>query len=319
MRDEIIKRLRKLLPKDTEINITVPESDKFGHYSTNLAFGLSKKQGKNPNSIAEEIARNVEKGDFFSRVEAVGGFVNFWLKDEALQAEIGGTLRRKKPYESAGRRIQVEFVSANPTGPLTLANGRGGFLGDVLSNVLEAVGNSVEREYYVNDTGNQIITLGKSLLSVAGLMPQDEKFYKGGYIAEWAKKNNPKVRKHKDKPLKLGQLAAKDFLKSIKTTLKKGGVRFNRFTSEDKQIHNKGFVDKALKTFRSKRLTYKKDGAEWLGTTKFGDDKDRVLVTSDGFPTYFLADAGHYLETKNRGFEKKIIILGPDQDRKSVV
>ncbi|MBI4033984.1 MAG: arginine--tRNA ligase, partial [Candidatus Brennerbacteria bacterium] len=315
MREKIITYLKTIVPKSAVINLTVPENDKFGHYSTNVAFtsGLS----------AEEIARKVRNkapAGFFKKIEAAGGFVNFWISDGVLQKEIGEILKRKKPAVAGAKagkgKIQIEFVSANPTGPLTLANGRGGFLGDVLSNVLEAMGNEVEREYYVNDTGNQIVTLGKSMTVALGLnlgQPADEKnLYKGEYVKKWAGSHKPLVKKYEKNLLKLGQFAAKDFLKDIKSALKKSDISFDRWTSEERDIRKKSFTDKALKTFMAKKLVYKKDGATWLKTTAFGDDKDRVLVTSDGFPTYFLADAGHYLETKSRGFGKKINILGPD-------
>ncbi|MEK7634452.1 MAG: arginine--tRNA ligase, partial [Patescibacteria group bacterium] len=192
------------------------------------------------------------------------------------------------------------------------ANGRGGFFGDALSNILEFCGYKIEREYYINDTGNQILTLGKSILANAGFLEWEEKFYKGGYVKEWTQKNLELIKKYKDKPMKVGQAAAKDFLKEIKSAIKKAGINFDRWTSEEKNIHKKNFINKALEIFKNKNLAYKKDGALWLKTTDFGDEKDRVLITKDNFPTYFLADAGHYLETKKRGFEQKIMILGPD-------
>ncbi len=312
MRQRIIAILRKVVPKGTEINLTVPENNKFGHYSTNVAFT----SGLNAQKIAREIKHKAPAG-FFKKIEVAKGFINFWVSNRIFHNELGKILKKKDQYgrsrvKNQKSKVQVEFVSANPTGPLTLANGRGGFLGDVLSNVLGAAGYKVEREYYVNDTGNQIVVLGKSFLSAAHLIPHEKNFYQGVYIKDWVSKNKSKVKRHKDKPLKLGQLAAKDFLKDIKKTLKTAGIKFDRWTSEDNDIHKKNFVDKALKIFEAKGLVYQKDGAKWLQTSKFGDDKDRVLITSDKFPTYFLADAGHYLETKTRGFKWKINILGPD-------
>ncbi len=225
------------------------------------------------------------------------------------------TFDRRPPQSGARQttKIQVEFVSANPTGPLTLANGRGGFLGDVLANVLEMTGYEVEREYYINDVGGQILTLGKSILAANGIIADAEEFYKGEYVKEWAKKNKKIVLKLKDKPMKIGQMAAKDFLKSIKKVLeKKAGIAFDKWTSEEKEIHKKKLAEKALEIFKQKGFVYEKDGAVWLKTTEFQDDKDRVLITSAGLPTYFLADGGHYLETIKRGYKRKINILGPD-------
>ncbi|MEK7090812.1 MAG: arginine--tRNA ligase [Patescibacteria group bacterium] len=293
----------------------VPENAEHGDYAANIALILGKFLGKNSQIIADELKSALASDKW--RIESAGpGFLNFYLSDKSIFSELAKILKEKSKYGCGAdkrEKIQIEFISANPTGPLTLANGRGGFLGDVLSNILEFSGYKVEREYYINDTGNQIITLGKSLIAVLGLLHEEENFYKGAYIKKWAEKNRVKVKKLQSDPLKLGQLAAKDFLMGIKKAISgKAGIKFDRWTSEDKNIHKKGFVKKAQVIFENENLTYKEDGALWLKTTQFSDDKDRVLITSDGHPTYFMADAGHYLETKKRGFERKINILGPD-------
>ncbi len=171
----------------------------------------------------------------------------------------------------------------------------------------------MEREYYINDAGNQILTLGKSILAALNYIPAQEEFYQGGYIQELADKNKTKIRKLCDDPYKVGQLAAHKLLLEIRRVVeKKSGIKLDRWTSEEKDIRSKKYPEQALKLFKEKSLTYEKDGALWLKTTDFGDDKDRVLVTSDGFLTYFAADAGHYIETLKRGFAKKINVLGPD-------
>ncbi|MBI2278809.1 MAG: arginine--tRNA ligase [Candidatus Brennerbacteria bacterium] len=319
IRDEVLKAIKKHIPKDVPVTLSVPEDSRFGHYATNVAFALSKKESKPPLAIAEHIASAVtgSKPPVISRATAAApGFVNFFIKPEALQGELNEIAKAKKKYgvskERKGEKMQVEFVSANPTGPLTLANGRGGFLGDVLANVLEAAGASVEREFYVNDTGNQIFTLGKSLLAAGGFVPDEENLYKGEYVSEWATKHKTDVKKFRGDPMKLGERAAKDFLKLIQRALEKEAhIKFDRYTSE-KAIHAKGYAKKALALFKKKGATYESEGAVWLKTTAHGDDKDRVVITKGGFPTYFLADAGHYLETKARGFKAKINILGPD-------
>ncbi len=321
LRDEVLKLVQKHAPKGTAVTLSVPEDARLGHYSTNVAFALSKIEKKSPLEIAERIASDVtsSKSPAISRaVAAAPGFINFFLAPKALHEELNAIAKAKKNYgrskvKSSKLKVQVEFVSANPTGPLTLANGRGGFLGDVLANVLENAGAAVEREYYVNDTGNQIFTLGKSLLASLGFVPDDETLYKGEYVSEWAAKHKKDVEKMRKDPAKLGEKAAGDFLKLIKRALEKEAhIKFDRYTSEKKNIHAKGYVKKALALFKKKGVTYEKEGATWLKTTAEGDDKDRVLVTGGGFPTYFLADAGHYLETKERGFKAKINILGPD-------
>lgn len=317
---EITDVIQKAVGGECECSVEIPENSALGHYATNAAFRLAATRKRPPLEIAKELATRIsaeDKSGFFERVEvAPPGFINFWLSRKTLFAELRGILKSGAKYGNsrigAGRKIQLEFVSANPTGPLTLANGRGGFLGDALSAVLSGAGFKVEREYYVNDTGNQILVLGKSLLAAGRLAPDEPHFYKGSYIGAWAKRNKSFLKKSADNPFRVGQKAAKDFLSFIKKTLEKGGVRFDRWTSEENHIHKKGYVKKALEIFKKSGFVYEKDGALWLKTTSFGDDKDRVLVTKDGFTTYFLGDAGHYLETKKRGFSKKINILGPD-------
>lgn len=320
MREIALNALKVVIPEAVPIEVTVPDNDEHGHYSTNVAFRLAKVRGVAPVVIAESLKRALLAGGAFARVEVAGqGFINMWLSHESLEAALIDILKKKKKYgatrlpKSQQKKIQIEYISANPTGPLTLANGRGGFLGDALANIFEMVGHNVEREYYVNDTGNQVRTLGLSLLAAQGLIPHEEKFYKGEYVKEWAAKNAALVKKHAKKPEALGARAAAYFLKLIKEVIeKKAGIHFDRYTSEAHAIHAKHFTDKALALFKKKGLVYESEGAEWLKTTEFGDDKDRVLVTRDGTPTYFLADAGHYLETKKRGFDTKLIILGPD-------
>ena len=322
IKTKILNYLKKAVIKEPiEIEIFVPENEQFGHYSTNVALKLAKKLKKSPLEIAEEIKTKLITNHYslFTKIEvAPPGFINFWISEKVLQNELKEILKKKQNYGKSAvkgqmSKVQIEFISANPTGPLTLANGRGGFMGDVLSNILEFCGYKVEREYYVNDTGNQILTLGKSILATNGFIKNEENFYKGGYVKEWAKKHKAISKKYQNNPLKLGQLAAADFLKEIKKAVEKEAkIKFDRWTSEDKHIHKKSYIDKVLKIFKAKKLIYEKDGALWLKTTDFNDEKDRVLITQDKFPTYFLADAGHFLETKSRGFNSKIMILGPD-------
>lgn len=309
--------VRKIVPDFRgDFSVEVPENSEHGDYSTNVALLLAKSLQKNSAEAAEELTRVlIGQLDGWKIKTAGPGFINFWISEKFLQKEFRKILQEGESYgrgKNKKTKLQVEYVSANPTGPLTLANGRGGFLGDALSNILEFSGYSIEREYYVNDTGNQIITLGKSILAAAGVIPKEGYFYQGGYIKKWADGNKPKVKRFKGDPLKLGQEAVKYFLADIKKNLKAGRISFDRFTSENSDIHKKSLVKKSLGELEKSGKVYKNEGAVWLKTTDFGDDKDRVLITSDGFPTYFLADAGHYLETKKRKFDGKINILGPD-------
>jgi len=323
IRDEIKAALTKAVKKSfggikiPEFSVAIPESPEHGDYATNVAMVLAKVLKKPPMEIATAIAQELRSRNYelWEVKIASPGFINLFLLEEKLRNELEEILKQKEKYgrgKNKKEKIQIEFISANPTGPLTLANGRGGFLGDALANVLEAGGFWVEREYYVNDAGNQVLLLGKSLLAAGGFMSEEENFYQGDYIKEWAKRHAAVVKRYRSDPMRLGQLAAKDFLSSIKKIIRKAGIRFDRFTSEAEQIHKKDWPGRVNRIFEDKGLLYKKDGAAWLKTTEFGDDKDRVLVTSDGFPTYFFADAGHYLETKKRGFDTKINIVGPD-------
>ena len=296
-------------------SLEIPENREHGDYATNIALLLGGKIKKNPREVAELLSRELESKNWGVSV-AGPGFLNFTLSSKTLEKEFGEILKKKEKYGSGKKKkekIQVEFISANPTGPLTLANGRGGFLGDALSNIFEKNGYSVEREYYVNDAGNQVLTLGKSLLAAEDIIPEGDSFYKGSYIKEWASAHKTIVKKNEQNPMELGKVAAKDFLKNIRAAIeKKSGIHFDRYTSEDRDIHKKGLVKKALTLFEEKGFVYEKEGARWLKTTEFGDDKDRVLITRDSYPTYFLADSGHYLETKIRKFDLKINIIGPD-------
>ena len=320
IRSQLAKVFAGTVPAGTAVDISVPEREEQGHYSTNIAFRLGKEQGRNPLEAAKEIAAAAAAAapDLIERATAVApGFVNVWVAKSAFAREVlratgHGYGPDRVPAEEQ-QKIQLEFISANPTGPLTLANGRGGFLGDALANALEAVGHRVEREYYVNDTGNQVATFGKSLLAAAGFIPDEETFYKGAYVKEWADTHADTVSKHQDDPEALGKIAAADFLAAIKGVVEgMAGIRFDRYTSEERDIHAKGYLDRVKKVFAEKKISYEQEGALWLRTTDYGDDKDRVLVKTDGVPTYFLADAGHYLETLERGFDEKINILGPD-------
>jgi arginyl-tRNA synthetase len=321
MKRFIIAELKRFVPENVPIIVTVPDDEAVGEYATSVAFALGKLEKRAPMAVAEELKVKLEAqdaGKLFARIDvAKPGFLNFRLTPSALHHELEAMLDSGNQYghsvQETPKKVQVEFISANPTGPLTLANGRGGFLGDVIANVLEAVGHVVEREYYVNDTGNQVLTLGKSLLAAKGFIPDEETFYKGDYIKLWADAHTDTVTALKDDPQELGHEAAKEFLFIIKSVVEgKAGVLFSRYTSERDDIQGKGYVEKALAFFKTKGVVYEQDGATWLKTSEFGDDKDRVLITGKGEPTYFLTDAGHYLETVERGFDTKVNILGPD-------
>ena len=292
-----------------------PKPD-LGDYASNLPLALAKERGVSPMKLAEEIAAKISDGMVSRITAAPPGFLNIRLTEAAQKKVLDEILSRGDKFgdaDSKSEKIQVEFISANPTGPLTMANGRGGFFGDVLSRVLESQGYEVEREYYINDAGNQVRMLGLSVLASGGLVADSEDYYHGEHIASWTAAHRESLETKKDDPETLGRMAAADFLAEfIKPAVEqKMKIHFQHWTSEQADIREKGYVDRALALFKEKGLVIEKDGAVWLKTTAFGDDKDRVLVTSDGFPTYFLVDAGHYMEAKERGLAK-INILGAD-------
>lgn len=323
LREKIHKVLQETIEEPISFEVTASEAttsgDRHGDYSTNVSFLLSKTRKQSPISIAEDIAKKItgKASKLISKAEAVApGFLNIRLTPDALYQELEAILKQKENYGAGKKKkekIQVEFISANPTGPLTLANGRGGFLGDVIGNVLAFSGTTVEREYYVNDTGRQVLILGKSIIASQGHISEEDEFYKGAYIAEWGAGHKKFVSENKNNPEVVGEAAAQDFLEMIKKTIeKKSGIRFDRYTSEKNDIRKKRLIEKTLAAFKKAGAVYEKDGAVWLKTSEYGDDKDRVLITGEKQPTYFLADAGHYLETIERGFGGKINILGPD-------
>ena len=286
-------------------NFSVEASDNktHGDYSTNVALILAKKLGKNPAEIADSIKTKI-KDESLEKVEVANGFINFFLSEKYLKDQLQEVLKQKNKFGNLkigdNKKINIEFISANPTGPLTLGNGRGGFGGDVLAKVLERAGYKVSREYYINDTGAQIKKLGHSVLG------DEEAVYKGEYINDLQKKI-----KGSD-PEKVGKTAGKIILeKMIKPSVKKMGVKFDKWFSETTLYESKE-VDKAISELTKKGFTYESEGALWFKSKDLGDDKDRVLVREDGIRTYFASDIAYLKNKFKRGFDKLIIFLGAD-------
>ncbi len=296
--------------------VEIPENREHGDYTTNVAFVLSKILKKSPQETAVNFANELEKQKIsdFSKVEAKNGFVNFFLSPECLQHQLKDILKQKNKYgfskAGAGKKINIDFISANPTGPLTMGNGRGGFYGDVLANILGAQGYKITREYYINDRGEQILALGRSIKLAQALISEtiDGNLYKGEYIKELAKQI--------DKNLSVGeagQKAAELILKTyIKPIIKMAGVKFDNWFSE-KTLYTKGGYEKIMADLMRKNLVYEKDGATWLKTTEFGDNDDRVLIKTNGEETYFTSDILYHIDKiKVRKFDKVIDIWGAD-------
>ncbi len=321
IKEAVQKALLRLSAGDISFSVERAEKLEHGDYATNAALLATKALKKSPMEIAEqlksELGHSKELEGFVGKIEfAKPGFVNFFLSQKFLQRSVGEVLKAKEKFGrgKSKEHINIEFISANPTGPLTLANGRGGFYGDALGNVLRFAGAKAEKEYYINDAGNQIRTLGDSVLASAGLVPKKEEHYQGGYIAPYAKEFSADLQKYADDPEGLGKKVASAILsREIKPSVKKVGIVFDRWTSEDSDIRKKGLVERALQEFAKKGLTYEKEGAVWLKTSEFGDTEDRVLVKSEGKDyTYLAVDIAYHLEKWKRGFSKLITIWGAD-------
>ncbi len=329
---ELETYLNKVLPSidgvaiaDWAIEATIDEQ--FGDYSSNVAFRLAKPLHKSPLAVAEALATALRAADvdhYFERVEFVApGFLNFFIAPALLVKSLavvadGDNNVALRLTQGLGKKINVEFISANPTGPLTMANGRGGFFGDVLSNVLAAVGYEVTREYYINDAGVQIRRLGESVLASLGLIPKTEEQYQGEYVADLAKKYEAQIRPMTDAE-EVGRLIAVDLLEQIKQSTARAGIRFDVWFSEYRDLRQQGALETTLELLRSLGKIEVRDGATWLvatsdkrPATSFGGG-DRVLVKSDGNFTYLLADIAHHrVKFIDQKFDASILILGAD-------
>lgn len=306
--------LRKLLSAQFKVEINKIRIDypqtKFGDYSTNLAFTLAKQQKKSPTQVAQAMVDKLGQAQMLAKVEAKAGFINFYLSGQCLASVIGQILKEKRNFGhsdfGADMKVLVEFISANPTGPLTLGNGRGGFFGDVLANVLKSQGYHVSREYYVNDTGTQIENLGKSILAIKLGKKLDEDLYQGEYVKQLAKKITG------ENAVQVGQAAAAIILEEyLRPSIDKMGVSFDHYFSE-KSLQQQGAIEHTLGILDKAGLIYHHDGATWLKTTKLGESKDDVLIKSDGQYTYFVCDIAYHLNKMQRGFNILIDIWGAD-------
>jgi len=318
IREEIKKSLQKTIKKlqkgkkfpkfeFSEIKTDYSENKIYGDYSTSIAMQIARFTKKNPMEVAEVIKSKIkgQKSKIIERLEiAKPGFLNFFVKKQYLQQKVKEIIESGKKFGQLkigkNKKIQVEFISANPTGPLTVGNARGGPLGDVLGNVLKRAGFRVEKAYYINDYGMQILTLGHSVLK------DSEAKYRGVYIDDLARKI--KV----NDPYKAGEKAAEIIVKMIKKTTDRMGIKYDEWISE-KKLHKLRAVEKVLEFLKKKNLVYKKEEAIWFKSSKFGDERDRVVVKSDGWKTYLAGDmALHQYKFKNKKFDKVINIWGAD-------
>ncbi|MGI8802377.1 MAG: arginine--tRNA ligase [Solirubrobacteraceae bacterium] len=291
-----------------------PPKPSFGDYSTNAALLLAPRLGRPPREVAaalgEELSRRLADG--LDHVEVAGpGFLNLFLADAWFERALGVALAAGEDFGGAGtaspERIDVEFVSANPTGPLTVAHGRHAAYGDALSRILEFHGHAVTREFYINDFGSQIRNLGESVRAWALGEPIPERGYHGAYVATL-------VPRERAATLDFDALCAEAVaacLAMIRATLERFGVGFDVWTSE-RTLHDEGLIARALRTLDEQGDSYTSDGALWLRTTDHGDDKDRVLERTGGEHTYFTSDIAYHQEKLTRGYERLVDVWGAD-------
>jgi arginyl-tRNA synthetase len=309
-----------------EPELLVPKQKTHGDFATNVALALAKRAGRPPREVADAIAAALPPASFVERIEVAGpGFLNIfttdaWLYDGLREiARLGAAYGRAEP---TGRRVQVEFVSSNPTGPLHLGHARNATIGDALASLLEHAGWSVEREYYFNDAGGQMDRFGRSVearyLQALGRdaeLPEDG--YRGDYVADIARDilatEGPALADlpERERFERLRELGAARILAGIKATLERYGVRFDVFRSE-RELADAGEIREAIERVRRAGYVYEADGAVWFRSTDFGDDKDRVAIRSNGTHTYFGADIAYILDKFSRGFDHLIYVWGAD-------
>jgi len=310
------------------IGVEKPAHAEHGDFASNVALQMAKPERKSPRAIAEIIVKKLAgSSDLIESLEIAGpGFINFFIKDAAwrktlVEIDAAGPAWGRSAV-GAGRKVQVEFVSANPTGPLHIGHGRGAATGDAVASLLGVAGFDVQREYYINDAGNQMNTLGLSgLLRYRELLGETIEFpencYQGSYIKEIARDAIAKVG---DRYLKAPQeegvaffakMGGDQILKGIDEDLKSFGVVLDHWFSEQ-SLFDDGKVASAIKEMQDKGLIYEQEGALWFRTTDYGDDKDRVVVRSNGVTTYFASDIAYHRDKFERGFDWVIDVWGAD-------
>ncbi|TQS92479.1 arginine--tRNA ligase [Arthrobacter sp. TS-15] len=303
------------------VRVERPKNREHGDWATNIALQLSKQAGMNPREFAAVLSNHLQGIPGVTGVEIAGpGFLNITVDAATAGAlakaivEAGASYGTNKAL--AGRVVNMEFVSANPTGPLHIGHTRWAALGDAIARVLRASGADVTAEYYINDAGSQMNVFANSVLSRLHGRGVPEGGYPGEYIRELGDevlKAHPGIRELTDEAaLPVIRAAAYEAqMADIKATLAEFGVAFDVFFSE-KELHDAGAIESAVARLRDQGHVFDDGGAVWLRTTDFGDDKDRVMIRANGEPTYFAADAAYYLSKKDRGFTEKIYLLGAD-------
>ena len=326
---EIAGERGKTLDEELIVEIERPRREDHGDWATNVALQWAKFLGEKPRILAEDIVRRLEHSEYLKEVKVAGpGFINFVLSDKWISDLLSNVIEKQEDFGRVdvgkGRKVQVEFVSANPTGPLHVGHGRGAAVGDICANILSYAGWEVEREYYINDAGLQMELLGKSVQAryfeicrKPELVTFPEDGYKGVYIYEIA----DKIREAEGErfldvdPEKslvfFKNYAMSDILEGIKEDLSRFGVVFDVWFSE-KSLYEGDAVERTIATLKENGYAYDADGAIWFRSTAFSDDKDRVLVRSNGVPTYFMSDVVYHKNKYDRGFDLVIDVWGAD-------
>ncbi len=331
VREALKEALRKAGVREhvDEIHLERPKDTGRGDLSSNVALVTAGRVSRNPGELAGEIVSGLEMdSDVIEGVEVAGpGFINFRLSARYLAGQIAEINRLGGQFGNSGmgkgKKIQVEFVSANPTGPLVIVSARAAAVGAALVNLLRKTGFEADAEYYVNDAGSQVDKLGRSvMIRFMELLGEEVEFpedgYPGKYLIEIAEQI-PLEEGRKwlaldegDTYRKFGNFAIERIMELIRRDLEDFGVEFDNFFMESGLYGESGEIEQALRELRESDRVYEKEGALWFRATEFGDEKDRVLIRSDGSPTYFLADSAYHLNKFNRGYSRAIDLWGPD-------
>ena len=329
VREALLAAAQELGLPEAPVTVEVirPRAKEHGDYATNIALALAPAVGRSPREVADVIAKHLPPAGFVAKAEVAGpGFINFFLAHPWLYEELSEVERLGPAYGRIdvgdGERVQVEFVSTNPTGPLHVGHGRNAAFGDALARLLETAGYRVEREYYVNDAGRQAELFGASVearyLQHLGREAEvPEGGYHGNYLADLAAELAGEYGEGlleltpEDRRARLGAEGMRRMLDAIRRSLERMDIRMDTWFYES-TLHAEGRIDQALKLLRERDLAYEAEGALWFASERFGDEKDRVLVRSNGEPTYFAADCAYLRDKFARGFDRLLYVWGAD-------
>ncbi|MCK4755131.1 MAG: arginine--tRNA ligase, partial [Calditrichia bacterium] len=323
--NEIERFLKSKGVKDLSFNFEKPKQKQFGDLSTNIAMQMATILKTNPRQIATEIQSFISiDPQYIEKIDIAGpGFLNFFISPNSFYIQLYDIIKKKEKYgqsdQGKGIKTQVEFISANPTGPLTIGHGRQAVLGDSIARLFETIGYNVTREYYFNDAGRQMRILGDSvrlryLQQLGEEIEFPDDYYQGDYITDIAwqirDENGEELKKETNLEI-FTTKAEKEVFKDIKNTISRLNFRMDVFYNE-KSLYDEGKIDEIVSALGEKGLVKERDGAVWFLTSKLGKEQDRVIIKSSGEPTYRLPDIAYHVEKIKRGFELIIDIFGAD-------